>query len=84
MNHPLVSCVRGAGLLIGIVLTSPAAPHVENAARDHGFLVNAAAADVVRLAPPLVLTDDEADAFLSALPTVLDDANDALSSERDA
>ena len=33
-----------------------------------GFLVNAVAPDVVRLAPPLVLTDAQADSFLSALP----------------
>ena len=50
--------VRGAGLLLGIVLTAPVAAEVEPAARDAGFLVNAVAPDVVRLAPPLVLTDD--------------------------
>ena len=68
LGHPLVDQVRGAGLLLGIVLTAPVAAAVEAAARDAGFLVNAAAPDVVRLAPPLVLTDAQADAFLSALP----------------
>ncbi len=60
LGHPLVSHVRGAGLLLGIVLTAPQAKAVEAAARAAGFLVNAPAADVVRLAPPLVLTDDQA------------------------
>jgi acetylornithine/N-succinyldiaminopimelate aminotransferase len=74
LAHPLVDHVRGRGLLLGVVLTAPQAKAVENAARDAGFLVNAAAADVVRLAPPLVITDAQIDAFLTALPTVLDTA----------
>ena len=51
--------VRGAGLLLGIVLTAPvAAERRDGRSRRAGFLVNAVAPDVVRLAPPLVLTDD--------------------------
>ncbi|MBN9636041.1 MAG: acetylornithine transaminase [Actinobacteria bacterium] len=74
LGHPLVDHVRGRGLLLGVVLTAPQAKAVENAARDAGFLVNAAAADVVRLAPPLIITDAQIDAFLTALPTILDTA----------
>jgi acetylornithine/N-succinyldiaminopimelate aminotransferase len=72
LAHPLVDHVRGAGLLLGIVLTAPVAVAVERVAREHGFLVNAPAPGVVRLVPPLVLTDEQVDAFLAALPTVLD------------
>ncbi|WP_432092551.1 acetylornithine transaminase [Streptomyces sp. bgisy100] len=75
LGHPLVGQVRGAGLLLGIVLTESAAPQVQRAAQDAGLLVNAIAPDVVRLAPPLILGDDEADAFLRALPAVLDAAH---------
>ena len=53
--------VRGAGLLIGVVLAEPVAKAVEKAARDAGVLVNAAAPDVVRLAPPLILSAAEAE-----------------------
>jgi acetylornithine aminotransferase len=73
-GHPLVMTVRGAGLMLGIVLTAPVAAEVEAAAREHGFLVNAVAPDVVRLVPPLVLTDTQTDSFLIALPGVLDAA----------
>jgi acetylornithine aminotransferase len=45
---------------------------VEVAARDAGFLVNAAAPNVIRLVPPLILTDLQVDDFLGALPGVLD------------
>ncbi|MFC9846995.1 acetylornithine transaminase [Streptomyces sp. NPDC060223] len=72
LAHPLIDHVRGAGLLLGIVLTEPLAPQVQQAAQDAGLLVNAPAPDVVRLMPPLNLGDDEVDAFLRALPGVLD------------
>jgi acetylornithine aminotransferase len=72
LGHPLVDHVRGVGSWLGIVLTSPVAPAVEAAAREAGFLVNAAVPDAVRLAPPLVLTDAQLNAFLAALPGVLD------------
>ncbi|MBJ7464602.1 MAG: acetylornithine transaminase [Mycolicibacterium sp.] len=72
LHHPLVSHVRGRGLLQGIVLTAEKAKAVEAAAREAGFLVNAAAADVIRLAPPLIITDTQINEFLTALPAVLD------------
>jgi acetylornithine/N-succinyldiaminopimelate aminotransferase len=72
LGHPLVRDVRGLGLWLGVVLTAPVAAAVEAAARDAGFLVNAAAPDVLRLAPPLVVTKAQLDAFADALPGVLD------------
>jgi acetylornithine/N-succinyldiaminopimelate aminotransferase len=77
LGHPLVDHVRGRGLLCGIALTSNAAKAVEAGARTAGFLVNAAAADVVRLAPPLIITEAQIDDFLGALPGVLDGAAEA-------
>lgn len=71
VRDPLLAGVRGTGLWLALVLTAPAAAAVEAAAREQGFLVNAAAPDAVRLAPPLVLTADEADRFVAALPAVL-------------
>ncbi|MFF5706887.1 acetylornithine transaminase [Streptomyces sp. NPDC012794] len=72
--HGLVSHVRGSGLLLGIVLTEPLAPQVQLAAQQAGFLVNAPAPDVVRLMPPFVITEAEVDAFVRALPGILDEA----------
>ncbi|MCX5436137.1 MULTISPECIES: acetylornithine transaminase [unclassified Streptomyces] len=81
LGHPLVGHVRGAGLLLGIVLTEPLAPQVQQAAQDAGLLVNAPAPDVVRLMPPLNLHDDEVDTLLQALPGVLDKALEAADGE---
>ncbi|MFE0422455.1 acetylornithine transaminase [Streptomyces sp. NPDC058953] len=74
LNHPLVSHVRGAGLLLGIVLNEPLAPQVQKAAQRAGFLINVPAPDVVRLMPPLTIGEEAVDAFLRALPGVLDEA----------
>lgn len=73
LEHPLISDVRGAGLLIGIGLTHPVAPRVEARARAAGYLVNPAKPDVIRLAPPLVLTETQADNLILDLPAILDD-----------
>lgn len=77
LGHPLIDHVRGAGLLLGIVLRGALAPAVEAAARDAGFLVNAARPEVIRLAPPLILSEDQADAFVTALPAILDTVKSA-------
>lgn len=53
----LVDHVRGTGLLLGVVLTEPVAGAVESAARAHGLIVNAVAPDVIRMAPPLIISD---------------------------
>ena len=74
-GSPQVTQVRGRGLLIGIDVTLDA-PRVVATAREHGFIVNATGPHTVRLAPPLVLGDDEAAAFLAAWPLILDDAED--------
>ncbi|MEU2613239.1 acetylornithine transaminase [Micromonospora sp. NPDC007271] len=74
LGHPLVAEVRGAGLLLGIVLDQPVSGAVATGLRDAGFLVNPVQPGVVRLAPPLILTAEQADAFLAALPAALDAA----------
>ncbi|BDE59486.1 acetylornithine transaminase [Prescottella equi] len=74
LGHPLVDHVRGSGLLLGVVLTQDVAPTVEAAAREAGYLVNAAQPGVIRLAPPLILTEEQAEGFVAALPGILDTA----------
>jgi acetylornithine/N-succinyldiaminopimelate aminotransferase len=74
LGHPLIDHVRGRGLLWGIVLSAPRAKDAEAAARDAGFLVNAAAPDVIRLAPPLIITEAQIDGFIAALPGILETA----------
>jgi acetylornithine aminotransferase len=72
LGHPLIAGVRGAGLLLGIVLTADVSPALAAGLRDAGFLVNPIQPGVIRLAPPLILTTEQADAFVAALPSVLE------------
>lgn len=83
LGHPLVAGVRGAGLLLGIELRAPASGAVAGRLRDAGFLVNPVQPGVLRLAPPLILTAEQADAFLAALPGALDAAAADVATETD-
>ncbi|PNE41443.1 acetylornithine transaminase [Streptomyces noursei] len=82
LEHPLVGQVRGAGLLLGIVLTGPLASHAQQAAQDAGLLVNAVAPDVIRLAPPLIVSDEQVETFLQKFPGVLKKAEESANGER--
>ena len=66
--------VRGSGLLIGLDLTEAASAEVFAAALEAGFIVNNPTPERVRLAPPLILTTEQADSFLAAWPGILDAA----------
>jgi len=74
ISHPLLARVEGRGLWLAMVLTAEVSGAVEAAARDAGFLVNAVQPDRIRLAPPLVLSADQVQEFLHALPRILDAA----------
>ncbi|MCW2821793.1 MAG: acetylornithine aminotransferase apoenzyme [Marmoricola sp.] len=69
-----VTEVRGAGLLIGLDLSEPVSAEVTSAALEAGFIINNPTPERIRLAPPLVLTEEQADSFLVAWPGVLDTA----------
>jgi acetylornithine aminotransferase len=62
-----VERVRGEGLLLGVVIQEPKAKQVELDCRQAGLLVNAIGDDVIRLAPPLNLTVEQADSATSIL-----------------
>ena len=72
LAHPLVAQVRGEGLLVGVELVAQVAPAVAARALDAGIIVNACTATTLRLAPPYILSIDQAQLFidlLAALPT---------------
>jgi acetylornithine aminotransferase len=77
LDSPLVSHTRGTALWRAVALEGPVAGAVEAAARRHGLLVNAVKPDVVRLVPPLVLTEAEVDEAVPLLAAALDEVADA-------
>ncbi|WP_372734193.1 acetylornithine transaminase [Nocardioides sp.] len=72
--EPRVVEVRGAGLLIGLDLADDKSAEVTAAALAAGFIINNPTPRRIRLAPPLILTDADADSFLAAWPGILDEA----------
>ena len=69
-RHPdLVVALRGAGLMRGIVLNRDAGPVIERALAQ-GLLVNRTDGTVVRLLPPLTITEAEIDEAVERLDTV--------------
>ena len=72
-GHPTVADVRGAGLLLAVELTPGRdAAAVTRACLDRGLVVNAVTPTAVRLAPSLLVTDDELDEAVAVLTAVLD------------
>ncbi len=65
-----ISTIRGAGLIWGIELTTPAG-EVVGAALDAGLLLVAAGPNVVRIVPPLNISDEDIRDGLSILAGVL-------------
>jgi acetylornithine/succinyldiaminopimelate/putrescine aminotransferase len=68
---PGVVSVRGAGLLLAAQLAAPVAKEASALALEQGLLVNAVRPDSVRVAPPLLVSDDEVDEALAILGVVL-------------
>ncbi len=69
-KHPIVKEVRGAGLIWGLELSRDAAPVVP-AALEQRVIVNRTAETVVRLLPPLVITEADAGEALGRLDAAL-------------
>lgn len=69
---PGVVQIRQQGLLIGIELDRPCGALVARA-KDAGLLINVTADKVIRLLPPLVFTDADADLLVAKLSALVDE-----------
>jgi len=72
LGHPLIRGVRGAGLLRAIELSAEVSAVVAERGLSAGFIINAPTPDVLRFAPPLVITNAQVDSFVAALPALLE------------
>lgn len=64
-DQPYVNEIRGKGLMIGVEMDEKSATAFKSYAFERGFLVNITHSNVVRLVPPLVITDREIYSFLA-------------------
>jgi acetylornithine/N-succinyldiaminopimelate aminotransferase len=59
LASPMITDIQGRGLLLGIGLAEPIAHRVVSEALSRGLIINAASEHRIRLAPPLIIGDDE-------------------------
>ncbi|WP_120493944.1 acetylornithine transaminase [Microbacterium phyllosphaerae] len=78
LDSPLVTGIRGRGLLIGVALSAPVANDVVAAAQERGLIVNAANPETVRIAPALTIGDAELDEFRELFAASLADVQASL------
>ena len=71
LESPLIKEVRGMGLLIGVEFSEPIAKNVQAKLFEQKYLCGAVGDNILRLAPPLILTKTDADAFVSVLAGIL-------------
>ena len=76
---PGVKAVRGRGLMLGVVLEQPVAKRVVKLGLEHGVILNAPADDVIRLTPPLVISDEEIAQAAQRLAAAIAEASEEVS-----
>ena len=65
-DHPGVQDIRGRGLMIGIELNQDV-NHLKTVALDQGLLLNVTSNNVIRLLPPLIIDEDQADQIVDTV-----------------
>lgn len=73
IHSPLIREVRGLGLMIGIEIKTKVSKILQRLASDFGILALPAGLNVIRLLPPLVISEDEINQIIFALQKVLSD-----------
>lgn len=68
-----VDHVRGRGLMLGVVLTEPVAKDAVRVGLNHGVILNAPTDNVIRLTPPLVITEEELARAVGAIEATLNE-----------
>lgn len=70
-KYNFIKDIRGLGLMRGIEFSDKVpAQMIESKLREHGFLVNVAGNNTVRLVPPLTITKEEIDELIAALDEI--------------
>ncbi len=71
-NNTIVADIRGHGLLVGIELSKNCAELAQRGLTQ-GIVINITAGKVVRLLPPLIISDEQADIIVEKVSSLIDD-----------
>ena len=74
---PIVRDMRGLGLMLAIELRTKVAPVLKSLMLEHGVIALPAGPTVLRLLPPLVISDEEIDLGVQAIAAALEAASPA-------
>ena len=75
-----ISGVRGLGLLLGVVLDVPAAP-LQKKLQEKGMLALATAGNILRLVPPLNVSQEEIDQALKLIGEACGELHDEMAAQ---
>ncbi|MHB8062102.1 MAG: acetylornithine/succinylornithine family transaminase [Ruminiclostridium sp.] len=73
-SYPVISEIRAEGLMIGIELNKPIAPIVKTKMFEKKYLIANVGENILRILPPLIITQADADKFITTLKSALDEA----------
>ncbi|ACL77206.1 aspartate aminotransferase family protein [Ruminiclostridium cellulolyticum] len=72
---PIISEVRVSGLMIGIELNKPIAPDIKSKMFEKKYLIANVGQNILRILPPLIITQKDADDFIATLKSVIEELN---------
>ena len=72
-SHAVIGDIRGTGLMWGIDIKPAVSEQIVTAALERGLIINCTAGSVVRLLPPLTITDAEIDEGLAKFGATIED-----------
>ncbi|MFW6156642.1 MAG: aminotransferase class III-fold pyridoxal phosphate-dependent enzyme, partial [Armatimonadota bacterium] len=65
--------IRGKGLLLGLELSSPVARELAAECFERGLVLNAIGTDILRLAPPLMISESQCEQAVETIAGVLEE-----------
>ncbi|HHW49026.1 MAG TPA: acetylornithine transaminase [Clostridiaceae bacterium] len=72
-KHPIISEVRGKGLMIGVQLNSEKAVEIKDKCFEKGYLIGNVGKNILRLLPPLVVSREDIDGMVKILDEALEE-----------
>lgn len=70
-KYPFIKEVRGKGLMIGVELDKPLAVEIKRRCFENGYLIGSVGNNIIRVLPPLIITKEDIDGFVSVLNKVM-------------
>jgi len=74
-KHPVITEIRGKGLMVGVQLKSGKAVEIKNKCFEKGYLIGNVGGNILRLLPPLIVSNDNIDGLIKVLDKALEESH---------